>query len=312
MRKLTQNKVSESTWALPLTALYTIGIWWICGLVQEGWWLQLACMAVFTFLMLQLNKLHVLIHIYSRMVSTTFLALACASCFLFPSLNGAIASIFIVQSYILLFTSYQDKEAVGKVFYAFLTLGIASIVQVDILYFVPFFWVLLATNFNALSFRTWIASLLGLITPYWFTATWMLYQGNLSYIPDHFIQLADFQTPFDYAAVPIGHIAVFALLVVMMLIGTVHFIRKSYAESIRTRMFYSIFCWVDFIAAIILVIQPQHEDLLLRVMIINTAPLIAHFFTLTSTKVTNATFYILVAVTLALTAYNVWNTSSLF
>jgi len=312
MRKLAQNKVSESRWTLPLAALYTVGVWLLYGLVRDELWLQFALLAATSFLMMQLNKLHVLIRIYSRMVSSTFLVLSCCACFLFPVVNEALASAFIVLTYILLFTSYQDKEATGKVFYAFLSLGIASIANVHTLFFVPVFWVFLAKNLSVLSWRTWFASILGLLTPYWFTAAWLLSVNSLESLLDHLAQLLEFHKPFDLTSIPIEALATYCLINILMFIGIVHFIRKSYAENIRTRMFYTIFIWMGILSASVLAIQPQYYDLLIRIMIINTAPLIAHFFSLTSTKVTNATFYILVAVTFALTAYNVWNTSSLF
>ncbi len=312
MRKLAQNKVSESTLTLPLTLLYATAIWLLSGVIQEEWWVQAACMAVTTIMMLQLNKLHVLIRIYSRMVSSTFLALSCCACFLFPSISGAITSMCLVLGYILLFTSYHDEQATGKVFYAFLIYGIASMVHVQMLYFIPLLWIFMAKHLSLLSARTWAASVIGLIAPYWMIGTWLIYRYGIDELPDHFMPLATFHKPFDFGILSTSQMATFALMVILMLTGIVHFINKSYAENIRTRMFYSIFMWMDLAVTLLLILQPQHYDLLMRMMLINTAPLIAHYFSLTSTKLTNASFYLFIVTVLMLTAYNLWNTSSLF
>ena len=312
MRKLAQNKVSESTLTFPVTLLYAIAIWLLCGVIQEEWWVQIACMAVTTILMLQLNKLHMLIRIYSRMVSSTFLVLSCCACFLFPSINGAIVNMCLVLGYILLFTSYQDEKATGKVFYAFMVYGIASMAYVHILFLVPLLWLFMAKYLSLLSIRTWAASVIGLIAPYWMTGTWLIYHDGIGELPNHFMPLVTFHQPFDIGILSTSQMATYALMVILMLTGIVHYINKSYTENIRTRMFYSIFIWMDLAVTILLIIQPQHYDLLMRMMIINTAPLIAHYFTLTSTKLTNASFYLFTITMLILTAYNLWTTSSLF
>lgn len=269
-------------------------------------------MAVTTILMLQLNKLHVLIRIYSRMVSSTFLVLSCCACFLFPSISGAISSMCLVLGYILLFTSYQDQQATGKVFYAFLVYGIASMAQVHILYFVPLLWIFMGKHLSLLTMRTWTASVIGLLTPYWMIGSWLIYHYGIDKWADHFTPLVTFHQPFDFGILSTSQMATFALMVILMLTGIAHIIHKSYAENIRTRMFYSIFIWTDLAVTVFLILQPQHYELLMRIMIINTAPLIAHYFTLTSTKLTNASFFLFIIVVLILTAYNLWSTSSLF
>ena len=74
-------------------------------------------------------------------------------------------------------------------------------------------------------------------------------------------------------------------------------------------LLYSFFIWMDLFTIALMAFQPQHYDMLLRMMILNTSPLIAHFLTLRSTKITNVAFYVLTGLILIITAYNVWNTS---
>jgi hypothetical protein len=65
---------------------------------------------------------------------------------------------------------------------------------------------------------------------------------------------------------------------------------------------------MDLFAFALMCFQPQHNDMLLRIIIINTAPLISHFLALTSTKFTNVAFFVLTGVILFITAYNLWST----
>lgn len=312
MKKLAQNKIAESTLTLPFVALYAAGVWLACGAVQAEWWFQLVCFAATTFLMAQLNTKHSLIRIYSRLVSCTFMVLMCCASFLLPSVEGAVTSLFLVMTYYLLFMGYQDSSKVGVAYYAFLSMGMASMGYVHILYLVPLLWLFMRTHLAMLSWRTWGASMLGLLTPYWFTGYWFAQQHDLRSLLNHFKPLADFQLPFNFSTVTDSHLAVLALAAVLIVISTVHTLRKGYHDGVRTRTFYAIFIWTNLVAFVLLALQPQHCNLLLRIIIINTAPLAAHFFALTSTKLTNVAFFALTVVAILLTAYNLWLTSSLF
>jgi len=66
------------------------------------------------------------------------------------------------------------------------------------------------------------------------------------------------------------------------------------------------------LAIVLLVLQPQHYDVLMRLLIINTAPFAAHFVALTYTKLTNIAFCVIVGLCLLITAYCLWMSSSIF
>ena len=309
MRKLIQNRISGSRLTLPATSIYALAIWFIGGVLQEQWWLQLACFAITAYLVILLNNMNSLIRVYSRFMSAFFLALGCCDCLLFPSINESVTVLFFVLSYLVLFMSYQDKTRTGTVLYAFIAMGIASMCNVHMLCLVPLFWLFMKYNLLALSWRTWLASILGVLTPYWFAECWYFYRGEPWILLEHLQPLATFGPIADYSVVTPGQAALYILLVVLGVMGSIHFIHKSYLDSIRVRLLYSIFIWMDLILAIFLALQPQHYNLLIRLMIVNTSPLVAHFFALTSTKVTNVVFYTTLTAIITLTVYNLWTAS---
>ena len=308
MRKLVQNIVAGSRLTLPVTIVYTICIWLLCGLITQNLWLQFACFGVSSYLMMVLNNQNALIRIFSRLVSCAFLALSCAACFLMPDIREGIMQMFVVAAYLLLFQSYQNREAVGIVYYSFLLFGLASLATPHILYFLPLLWLLMVTNLLAISWRTWFASLLGVLTPYWFISAWLVFQADFTPLISHFAPLFDFQFPIQYELLSPSVLLTWGLLVACTIIGIIHFVRKSSYDSIRIRLLYGFFIWMNLFAFALMCFQPQHYNMLLRMIIINTSPLIAHFLALTSTKMTNAVFYVLTAVILFITVYNVWST----
>ena len=312
MIKRLQNHIAESRYALPVTAGYAMVIWLLGGLLLHQWWLQLACFALSAYFIVLLNNANALIRIYSRMVSCSFLVLSCMACFLFDSFKGGATQLCYIVSNVLLFRCYRDEKATGWMFYASICLGLASTLWVQILYFVPFIWVLTVTELSALNHKTLAASLLGLLTPYWLGAGWFVYQQRTADLVDHFAALAQWEPLCDYSHVTWQQVLVFAMTVVLLVTGIVHFWRRSYNDKIRTRQLYTFFMVMALLAIVLLVLQPQHYDVLMRLLIINTAPFAAHFVALTYTKLTNIAFCVIVGLCLLITAYCLWMSSSIF
>ncbi len=310
MRRI-QNKVAESRWALPMAILYSIAIWLLAGLVQEQWWIQFGCFLLSSTLMAHLNNINVLIRIYSRMVSVSFIFLSTAAVFLFPSVKGAAIQLCFIASLLFFYNCYQDKETPGWTFYTFLFLGLGSIADIHFLYFVPIFWLMMVIIVYSISWRTVVASLVGLLTPYWFWTAWILWQenGNITSITKHLLAVTDYQMPVPLTS---QQALLLGLIVLLGITGAIHFLRTSSRDKIRTRqMFYSFFI-IGTAAGILMVLQPQHYDMLIRIMTIAVSPLIGHFLALTKTKITNIAFIVISVAVLALTFFNLWTSSSPF
>lgn len=285
---------------------YTTVIWLICGLLRDNMWIQFVSLCLTSFLMSQLNNINMLIRIYSRMVSSTFLALACSACFLFPSVSTSIIEVSFVCFMLFLFMSYQDKQAAGFTYYAYLMLGISSTVFVQILYFVPLLWLLTGTLLQSLSWRTLGASLLGLLTPYWLGACIMMWYGQLPMLADHFAQLAIVTLPSVQATLNINETIILLFAGALSITGIIHYFRKHHDDKIRVRLIYAFFIWLELATFLFLLLQPQYYDQLIAIIMVLTAPLIAHFLALTSTKFTNIAFFVIITITLIITSYNIW------
>ena len=287
------------------------------------WWEQLLVLAVSTMIMVELNNANSLIRIFSRMVSCSFLLLTLMAAFLFPSLRGGLVGLSFVAFYLFFLQAYQDRQAVGSIYAAFLSLGIGSLFFVQILYFVPLFWLLMAIRLLAFS---------GITTNFYKTHTdsylapYYLYTLDYTTPLAHFMALAQFK-PLDQVfslsgplVAPIfsdpallitPHSSVLAPLftlgfvLLLAFTGIIHFLRHSSNDKLRTQMVYEMFIITLLFNLVFIILQPQHLPFLLRLLIINTAPLIGHFLALTRTRFTNIAFFVIVAITFLLTAYNI-------
>ena len=307
MKTRLQSKVAKSFLTLPTTGVYAIIVWSLAGLFVHQWWWQLACMAVSTYLFVELNNVNALLRIRSRMMSSIYLVLSSMVCSLFESLQGAITSILFLLSLLILFSAYQDSKAMRKAYYAFLFIGLASLLQVRILLYVPLLWLLCITQLQFFNWRTWTAALIGLLTPYWFILPWIIHQQQFQLPYEHFKTLWEWKFPIDYSILTIGQSASVIFILIITSVSAFHFWSKSFEDKIRIRQIYGFFAWIIIFTFILLAIQPQHFDTLMRLIIICASPFVAHFFTLTNSRFSNFFFIITCIMTVLVTIINLYS-----
>lgn len=289
-------------------AVVAILVWAFVGINDYSMLPSLGIMIMAAYFMVELNNSFSLIRIYSRMVSCSFIMLTTMAMSLFEDLHVPIVTLCLVLFYMFSFQCYQGqtRSVPVKIFLAFVFMGLASVFWVQVLFFVPVMWILIAFNLQAMSARAFVASLLGLLLPYWFLAGYYAATDDLLTFAAHFMQLATFQPLLHYETLHAADVAVLLFFVVAALLGGVHFLLTSFNDRIRTRMFYDIFITVDLLALVFIVLQPKHFGMLMGVMAVNTSPLIGHFIALTRSRLTNIITIVLVVLALLLVSYNVW------
>ena len=313
--KRIQNKIALSRLSLPTTAFLALLVWIAGGVIEQKLWLQLACFVLSSYIMVELNTTFVLLRTYSRMVSCVFIVLSCCASFLFNNSYSSVATLCFVASLMPLFKSYQDKESVGWTFYAFIPLGAASLLWAQMLFLVPIAWVLMATCLRSFSLRTLMASVLGILTPYWFALVYFVYTKDYNTPLEHFRQLADLG-PITACSTADEYFSRFSLLgferllclafaVILFVTGFVHFFRNRFQDKLNTRMFYDIFITYGFLLLTGIILQPQHFDMLFHLLIVCTSPLAAHYITHTKTYITNISFIVMCVAALAIIVLNI-------
>ena len=304
--KRLQNTVAEGRFTLIFTCIYALIVTLPQTINIENMWIQLILLAVSTLLMMEFNNANALIRIYSRMVSCSFLALSVIDSTLLSSIKGGVFQLFFILFLLFLFRAYQDKKAHGYIYYAFLSLSISSLCFVQVLFIVPFLWVLLFTNVLAGSIKNLSASILGLLTPYWLALGYSLYSNNIDPLFNHFAVLSQFEEPFNMALLSNNSLLILSFLSLLSLTGIIHFLHNSFLDKIKTRMIYEALIALNIIIFVFIVLQPQHYPYLIRLFIITVSPLIAHFVALTRTKITNIAFIVFSLITLIITIYSLW------
>lgn len=312
--KRVQNIVAESRRTLPFTAAYAVVVWLLAGLIGHNMWLQFICFVLAVFMMVQLNNKNLLIRIYSRLVSSSYIALSCAALFLFASPGGACLQLTVIASLFCLFNTYLNRTSAGWTYYAFLFLGLGSLTDVHVIYFMPVFWLLMLFALYSFSMQTFVASLLGFVTPYFYSLAWYAWRGEGDISPwlHHLAGIADIQFSISYSVLSLQHLILLAFFLILFLLGSIHFVTTSYKDKIRVRQIYYSFMTLMIFSGLLIILQPQFYQLSFHIMLISVSPFIGHFLALTESRLSNILFFVLTAVVLFLSGMNLWISSSVF
>lgn len=305
-KKRFQNKVAASRYALPITATLAALVWVAVGLLVSNIWVQFAFTILSTFLMVELNNRNALMRTYSRMVSCSFLVLITIASLPHPSLRANIVTLCFIAFYLIIWNTYQERQASGWTFYAFFCIGLASTIFIQILYFMPLLWLMMMVFTNSFSIRNFFASIIGVVMPYWFSAGYYAYTDNMQGLANHLLEFVNYKELFDYSQVTDHEVVNLVFLTILGVIGSIHFLHTSYADKIRTRMIYDTFAMVNFVSLAFIILQPQHIKELGGIMIVNTAPLVAHFITFTRGKITNIMFISMLVIVVLILLYNIF------
>ena len=305
-KKTFQNKVAASRYALPVTATLAALVWVAVGFLVANIWVQFAFTILSTLLMVELNNHNSLMRTYSRMVSCSFLVFITMTFLPTPSFKASIVPMCSIAFYLIIWNSYQDSRAAGWTFYAFFCVGLASMVFIQVGYFLPFLWLMMMVFTNSFSIRNFFASIIGLIMPYWFSAGYFAYTNNIDGLISHFAEFINYQELFDYSQVTDHEVVNLLFLIILSTLGSIHFLHTSYADKIRTRMIYNSFILINYVSLAFIILQPQHIKELGSIMIVNTAPLTAHFITYTKGKLANIVFISALVIMVLILLYNIF------
>lgn len=304
--KYFQNKVSESSFTLPIVAILVVLASVAVVIFSHGDWMSLPLMAFSTVAMLEMNNRNLLLRIRSRMVSTTFLLLTMMCGWVNADWHIAfIQMCFVGFSFLALLTT-QDRSSAGRIFYAFLFLSAGSMIWQGLLWLLPFLLFLFVVPLYAFSSKTISAFIMALLLPYLLYALYLIYNniGDYEMLADNVLPKLSTDVFLDYTCVTIGVTLNYTVLVLLTILGTIHFIHKAYMDKIRTRICYHFFISFAWIIIVFAAVAPVYAQYLLPILCVPLAPLLAHYLALTSSKLTNISFFVIISIILLVTIFN--------
>lgn len=299
-----RNKVVTGPLTLPIMVVIASILWFVVDPITIWSVGGLASTLFMAYLLMELNNRNQLLRIRSRMVSCSFLALSVACTFTHQLSWQMIPAYCLVVSYLLLFSSYQKLRPEGIIFHTFFFLGIGSLAFPPMLLLPILFYIEMVVQLRSLTWRTFLAGIFGLIIPYWFLAGWAVWKNQLDSAFLYLLPYFEYQIP-DYKSIPLWQYVNFGFLLVLVLLGLIHYYRTNFNDKIRVRMCFYIFIIQELAIIGGMVAYPCFFNYLFPLLIVNSSPLIAHYFTLAKGRVLmNIWFIFWLVITIALYCYN--------
>lgn len=305
--------IAQSRHTAFTATLYGAVVWAVAGLFIERWWWQFACFVVSAPLLAALCNIHAMTRVAGGMVQLMFVMLTAMLTSAFADLTDAIAVMLFIEAYTSLFDCYQAPQSPKTSYCAALFIGAASLLNVHMLAYIVPVWIVMAAYLQSMSLRSFAASLLGIVTPYWFAGVYCFVSGDLALAAErHFAPITQLTLPPDYSAMTVSALLPGVLTVALAAIAFIHLLCTSYEDKTRVRMLYYSFTLTALAAVALAAFCPEQSALHTRILIVCTAPLAAHLFAFSTARATAAAFIVTIALILAITLYNLWTSSPLF
>lgn len=302
MRYSIRYAVVNSQMTLPVACVIGSLFWLFGDITHWSRWTGWVVTMVTTVAVMEWNHRATLIRQRNRMASTTFIVLMTIAAFLQDWSPAMLATLCFVIANIILCYTFQSRKCQGLAYHAFVMLGIGSLFFPPLLYIIPFMIFSMGVQLRSLTWRSLVAALLGVLTPYWLYFVWHFCMGSLEGSFDFFLT-AMAPRGISYATLTHKEVIVLIFTAFYASISMLDYIRTYYQDKLQTRMFiYTIFIQ-DVALMLMIIFLPHHFDGFMRLFIAASAPIIGHHLTLSRGTLVNWYFICTLAVTVILTIY---------
>ena len=233
-------------------------------------------MILIAYIIQRISDIEMLIRERTRLVFLLFVLLMSTNVGLIPFKEVTIVLLCLVFMIYRLFNAYQLPEATGKLFIAGVLIGVAGLFIPQALWFMPLVWIGMY-QFLSLSYRSFLASLIGMLTIYWLVLAWCVWTNDFSMFTTLFLSLSDFNflsifLVFRYYQ--LGFIGIVLLMVVAFFLIK----RDAINNRVRVRQMLSFLLNMSVWSLVLICLYGGDTDSILAVFYLPVSVLIAYFF----------------------------------
>ena len=295
--------MATGRFTLPVVILICLLLW---GSTFQEWneLISLGVTIIIGYVFIETNTTFNLIRTRTSMPVCLYWLIATALFFLHPfEWTNLVPLVFILATY-QLFHSYESVSSSPFIFHSFLFIGLGSIAFPQLLYMVPMLWGSMIP-FRAISIKSFLASIIGLMTPYWFIFGYALYFNEMHILLTPLREAAHLY-PIDYSHLTLPEIASWGFITLLLIVSGFHYWQISYMDKTRTRIYHSYLAIAGFWATLLSILQPVHLCEWLSIQLICTAFLCGHLFSLTRNRFSGIFFIVTFVLYILLMSFNLW------
>lgn len=222
----------------------------------------------------------------------------------FFSFKSALISVIcLLLGMYQLFLSYHNPADCRRTFDWAALIALGSLFWVQIVWFYPLFWFGMY-HLRSLSFRSFIASLLGAGTVYWFLLGWCVWIGNFSLFTGTFGSLFDFRVVLFkggiLSLIGIGY------MLLLTLVASFNILAREYADNLRTREYLSFLIAFAAWALLFYFLYDYSSEDFLAIACVPISILLGHFFTVGWNKWLSYLFFFTVILFITILFIRLW------
>ena len=298
-----QIQVATGRFTLPVVVIVCLLLWGIS--LQK--WNELASMAIIGligYVMIEANTAFNLIRTRTSLPVSIYGWIATALFFLHQWEWSNLIPLIFILSVFQQFRCYESSSPTNPVYHAFLFIGLGSLIFPPFIYFVPLFLGSMIP-FRAMSGRSFLASLFGIITPYWFLFGYAFFFDKMELFWEPIEEMTYFH-PIVYNHLTPTEIISWGIITLLLIVSSIHYGYAAYMDKTRTRIYHSFVAFAGFWATLFSILQPVHLQKLMPIQLICMAFLSGHLFSLTRNRFSGILFIVIFATFILLMIFNLW------
>ena len=256
------------------------------------------------YLLVLFNNAYAIIRMRASTQTALFLLLVSACSGVHQRLHvGCLLVLLLLASLHFLFHSYQRRRPEADLTHTFLFIGLGSLLFPQLTWLAPVFWVG-AWTFQSLTFRSFLASLVGWSIPFLLLLIYAYSFGCMEVFLQPFHEMVRLR-PLAFSLRP-GTLVTLGFTFILLLGSTLHCILSGLEDNIRTRCYLHFFILLSLALLAYVALQPVQGVLLLPLLFIGVSFLAAHLFVLTDSRWSNAFFILVLVLLVAVFVCNLW------
>ena len=236
--------------------------------------LNLLVFAFSAFVMQRISDIELLIRERTRLPFMIFMLLISTNGGLFSFNAISVVLLCLVGVIYALFMSYHVPEAVGRFYNAGFFIGVAGLLLPQVLWFIPLLWIGMY-RFRSLDFKSFGASLIGILIVYWFVLGWCIWKHDFSIFAMIYTALIDFNF-FSVTDLLHSYQLGFLSLIILLFIAFFHVHMDALNHSVRVRQMLSFLIYMSVCALILVLLYGNDIDSFLAILYLLSAVLVAY------------------------------------
>ena len=255
------------------------------------------------FVMQRISDIEMLIRERTRLPFMLMVLLVSTNAELLPIKEVSVVLFCLVFVIYELFNSYQLPEATGRLFNAGLLIGFAGLFMPQALWFAPLLWIGMY-QFRSLSYKSFFASLIGVLIVYWFVLAWCVWESDFAMFASLYSSLASFNV-FSILTLLMPYQIGFAGVILLLVIASFYIKVDAFNNSVRVRRMLSFLLKMSVWALALILLYGNDMDSFMAILYLPVSVVIAYF--LESIRYRFVLYYSALALLFASYIIRVWN-----